>query len=157
MKYKSFNTELILALLIALPAFVVLLSGFSILYGNNFQISSLTGLAVYSSVYFSLAFLAWKNTYYKIEASILQIKSFGLVNKQIDINQITMVERVNKKPVTPTQPGLYNANNNIRGLSVRTKVGGNHFVTPIEDTTFLKELQKHNPEIKIVDNRLTNQ
>ncbi len=157
MKYKSFNTELILAILIALPAFVVLLNGFSILYSNGFQIASLVNLGIYSSVYFSLAFLAWRNTYYKIESSILQIRGCGLLDRQIDINHIIKIERVNKRPATPTQPGLYNTNNNISGLLVRTKTGSNYFITPVKEIAFLEELRKHNPEVEIVDNRLANQ
>ncbi|MEM6843586.1 MAG: PH domain-containing protein [Bacteroidota bacterium] len=154
MKYKSFNTAFILALLIALPTFVILLSGFAILYRNDFQFSSLTNLGIYSAIYFSLVFLAWKNTYYKTESSILQIKSFGLVNKQIAIGQITTVERLDKKPATPTQPSLYNTNNNISRISIRTKTGGTHFVTPVKETAFLEELRKDNPEIEIMDNTL---
>ncbi|WKN40759.1 hypothetical protein [Tunicatimonas pelagia] len=150
MKYKSFNTELILALLIALPAFVILLSVFSILYRSNFQISSLKFIGIGSVIYFPLVFLVWKNTYYKIESGILYLRDFGIINKSIAIDQIITIKIIDKKPKTPTQPGLYNTNNNISGLLIHTETNGTLFVSPIKEAALLTELRKWNPAIEYI-------
>ena len=150
MKYKSFNAEFVLALLIALPAFVILLSSFAILYGNGFQISSLKFIGIGSAIYFLLAFLIWKNTYYRIESGILQIRNFGIINKRIAVNQIIRIKEVSKKPATPTQPGWYNTNNSISGFLIHTKANETFYLSPIKGAAFLTELQKWNPKIEHV-------
>lgn len=71
MKYKSFTTELILALLIALPAFIVLITGFFTFAKNNFEIASIESLGIYSIIYFLIIILIWRNTYYEVRVDYL--------------------------------------------------------------------------------------
>ena len=155
MKFKSFNTELVLALLIALPAFVILLSGFTILHGSNFQISSLSFIGIGSAVYFPAVFLIWKNTYYKIESGTLNLSDFGIKNNRIAISQIKKIKKMDKKPATPTQPSLYNSNNSGSGFLMHTE-DGTLFVSPIKEAAFLVELRKWNPEIEYIGEEQEN-
>ena len=151
MRYKSSNTEFILAFLIALPAFTIFLGALTILYKHDFHVFSLKNYSIYSVTYFSLAFFIWKNTYYMIGSSVLQIKNFGLLTKQIEINQITEIKKVDKKPATSTQPEM-----NVSGLTIQTKAKETLFVSPIREYSFLVELQRRNPRIKIADNTAAN-
>ena len=146
MKYKSFNTKLILTLLIALPAFTIFIGALAILHQHEFQGSALKNYLLYSAIYFLLVLFVWKNTYYNIHSNILQIRNFGLSTKQLAIDQITGIEKVDKTPVTATQPAM-----NISGLLIRTKTEDVFFVSPIREHSFLAELQKRNAKIEITD------
>ena len=152
MKYKSFNSQFILILLIALPAFTIFVGALAILYGHGFHISSLKNYGLYSSIYFLLVFFIWKNTYYEIYSNTLRIRNFGLLTKQLAIDQITGVERVDQTPATSTQPKM-----NISGLAIQTKAEEILYVSPIKEAAFLVELQKRNPKIKIINNTVANE
>ena len=143
MKYKSFTTELILALLIALPAFIVLITSFFTFAKNNFEIASIESLGIYSIIYFLIIILIWRNTYYEVGIDYLRIKEFGLFTKVVAIEQIFKITKVNEKPATSTQPKM-----NIGGFIIMTKRGEKIFVSPIKENSFLNDLKRLNPMIK---------
>jgi uncharacterized membrane protein YdbT with pleckstrin-like domain len=131
-KYKSkIGTEILIPLILLFIALVFITKdGYSIWW--VFAVAPVVLFIVY----------LFRNTFYTIKDSTLEVKSGFLVNLSIEVNSITKIKETNN---ILSAPAL-----SLDRLEVSYGTGNKVLISPEEKSKFIEHLRSLNPDIKVL-------